>query len=260
MSFILEALKKSEEQRQQQNASPQKVRKRTLSLQASHARRPYWLLAFPVLVLLGSGIWWIYNGMEEPSGGMAATADLATVEPPATVEPIVAPTAVMTAPEPPPVAAKPVVMAEPAPVPYASYVESKPLPRVETKASADASASRVRNTGSPEQPVADAKLSPATGAEPRVAFLSREEPVLPPVADLPTYQELSRELRERLPRLAMSMHFYNSDPNRRLVRINDQLLREGSWVAKDLQIVEITPTGVSLDYLGTGFELRGSER
>jgi hypothetical protein len=56
------------------------------------------------------------------------------------------------------------------------------------------------------------------------------------------------------------MHFYNSEPNRRLVRINDQLLREGDWVSRDLELVEITQNGVVLDFLGTAFELRGSKR
>lgn len=260
MSFILEALKKSEQQRQQQNASPQKARKRTLSLQASSSRRPWWLLAFAVLILLGSGFWWIYNDVEEPSGELLATADRVTAEPAVAVQPTIAAAVVPAAPAPPPVAAKPVVVAEPAPVPSPFYLDSQPLPRVESERSAAAPASRVGKTGSPEPPAADAKASPATDAEQRVAFLNGEEPVPSAVAELPTYQELGRELRERLPRLAMSMHFYNSDPNRRLVRINDQLLREGSWVAKELQIIEITPTGVSLDYLGTEFELRGSAR
>jgi general secretion pathway protein B len=60
--------------------------------------------------------------------------------------------------------------------------------------------------------------------------------------------------------LAMSMHFYNSEPNRRLVRINDQLLREGDWVSRDLELVEIAPNGVILDFLGTSFELPASKR
>jgi hypothetical protein len=44
------------------------------------------------------------------------------------------------------------------------------------------------------------------------------------------------------------------------VRINDRLLREGDWVGRDMELVEITPTGVILDFLGKSFELLGSNR
>ena len=58
----------------------------------------------------------------------------------------------------------------------------------------------------------------------------------------------------------MSMHFYNKGPHRRLVRINDLLLQEGHWVDRDLQLVEITATGATLDFLGKPFEMRIARR
>jgi hypothetical protein len=60
MSFILEALKKSEQQRQQQATPAKKVNRRTLSLQASPSgRRLPWLVAglLPLLLLCG---WWYF--------------------------------------------------------------------------------------------------------------------------------------------------------------------------------------------------------
>lgn len=73
---------------------------------------------------------------------------------------------------------------------------------------------------------------------------------------LPLYTDLSIGLRERMPRLEMSMHFYTPASERRLVRINNRLLREGDWVSGEVEIVEITPTGVILDFLGKDFKLR----
>jgi general secretion pathway protein B len=72
---------------------------------------------------------------------------------------------------------------------------------------------------------------------------------------LPLYTDLSMGLRERMPRLEMSMHFYTPASERRLVRINNRLLREGDWVSGEVEIVEITPTGVILDFLGKDFKL-----
>jgi general secretion pathway protein B len=78
-----------------------------------------------------------------------------------------------------------------------------------------------------------------------------QAPGIAPSADLPLYTELSRGLRERMPQLEMSLHFYTDEPQRRLTRINNRILREGDWVNQDVQLVEITPTGAVLDYLGT---------
>ena len=73
---------------------------------------------------------------------------------------------------------------------------------------------------------------------------------------LPLYSDLSMGLRERMPHLDMSMHFYTPVSERRLVRINNRLLREGDWVSGEVEIVEITPTGVILNFLGKDFKLR----
>lgn len=82
----------------------------------------------------------------------------------------------------------------------------------------------------------------------------------PTSAQLPLYLDMSWELRDRIPRLTMSMHFYTTNPDRRLVRINNYLLHEGDWVNPDLQVVEITPTGATLDFLGKFFEMRSPSR
>jgi hypothetical protein len=56
------------------------------------------------------------------------------------------------------------------------------------------------------------------------------------------------------------MHFYAKDPDRRLVRISGRLLHQGDWLSDDLQLVEITPNGVALDYLGESFVMIRSSR
>ena len=87
-----------------------------------------------------------------------------------------------------------------------------------------------------------------------------EEELYPSSTRLPLYSELPGGLRGRMPAINMNMHFYNKEPNRRLVRINDLLLHEGDWVARDLQLVEISGDGATLDFLGKTFILPRNRR
>jgi general secretion pathway protein B len=246
MSFILEALKKSEQQRQQQKSSQQEVRKRTLALPARRQGRwTYWVVAgFLSVVLLCS--WWFY-GKTEPDLVQDAvvtrstniTASLSQAERLDSVEhPLVTGVAQST-----------VAVVEPAPVPR-DVVSSPPV--------------QVNTT-------ADENVAPAFTAE---SAVKNDEPVVTVVVEqqeprdidklsfvkLPLYLDLSKEMRDQMPRLAMSMHYYIADPARRMVRINNLLLHEGDWVSNDLQIVEITHTGATLDFLGKLFEMRRSTR
>ena len=87
-------------------------------------------------------------------------------------------------------------------------------------------------------------------------IITGDTPAQKESSTLPLFKDLSTELRGRMPRLDMSMHFYTPASERRLVRINNRLLREGDWVSGEVEIVEITPTGVILDFLGKNFKLR----
>ncbi|MBE0577654.1 MAG: general secretion pathway protein GspB [Desulfuromonadales bacterium] len=261
MSFILEALKKSEQQRQEQNVPLQKkVRNRTLSLTSSRSgHQSYWLLALLLPVLLLGGGWWLYleiNPTLEPipelSLEKSARSETSLPKEP---EPAVANAAPVENDD----MQQPVLAAEAAPVP-SIYVSAPAVP--------------ARRTSTREQELAieGRRVDVAAATE----MMNADEPVATTIIEqsqpvdnlalesgtlqMPRYSDLSRDMRERMSPLAMSMHFYNSEPNRRLVRINDQLLREGDWVSRDLELVEITPSGVILDFLGTTFELLGSKR
>ena len=243
MSFILEALKKSEQQRQQKGTSSQKVRKRTLSTASSRSdRRPYWIAAgfLPLILLFG---WLLYNGVGVPLGTEAPLEQPPAVNKARSTSPLsqpmaAQPTEITLAVASPP--QKPVVVAASAPVPR-NYISP---PATSRRAPTTVSANKA------------AEKPPEPDVEPR----DLDEPPLEPISTHPLYLDLSRELRERLPRLTMSMHFYTTTPKSRLVRINNHLLHEDEWVNQDLQVVEITPTGVTLDFMGKLFEMRNSKR
>lgn len=239
MSFILEALKKSEQQRQQKNTPPQEVRQRTLFLPAHRSVLPryYWLAAGFLPLFLFSG-WWLYSGREEPNPVVFPTENKAQPGPSSSAQP---------------------KQPEPASGPH-DFVATPPLAENFPPAAPTAT---VANSHEPaakplrlESPTPRERLKPA---EP-LATVVRDQPEVRLGDNIPLYLELPRELRDRMPRLTMSMHFHSPDPGRRLVRINDRLLREGDWLSGELQIVEITQTGAILDFLGKIFAMHSPSR
>ncbi len=247
MSFILEALKKSEQQRQQKNQSPQKVRKRTLAAPPQRqGRSPYWTVAAVLsLVLLYS--WWFYD-KPEPALEQSLTVSR-SIEPPvlrsqpAANEPVTMPVPVVSVPQ------LPVAVVELVPVDTMSEEN-----QVTTTQSQQAEVSTSKRVLTSDEHVATVIIEPP---KPRAT----DQPSLKSVpVKLPLYLDLSRALREQMPRLDMSMHYYITDPARRMVRINHLLLHEGDRVSDDLQLVEITRTGVTLDFLGKLFEMRSAGR
>ncbi|MDG5466902.1 general secretion pathway protein GspB [Deltaproteobacteria bacterium IMCC39524] len=261
MSFILEALKKSEQQRQQQNSPSKKVQKRILSLQAS----PYGSRLFPWLVsgllslIMFSG-WWYYiqtdTSQTSPSEVIqstnsahtqkVATSDTAINPPrPEILQPEIA----KTAPETTSAVPQPAISVEPAPVPRSlgspTTTQSAPL------------SGRIFSTADRKIQTIEAPVETVVIAQPEPQELNNES-FNPDSTRLPLYSDLSNELRNRIAPVNMSMHFYNKDPDRSLVRINDRLLREGDWVSRELELVEITPAGVILGFNGKIFELHSA--
>ena len=261
MSFILEALKKSEQQRQQQNAPSKKVHKRILSLQASPSgsRLFPWLVSGLLSLILFGG-WWYYTQTDasqtSPSEVIqstnsaqtqkAATSDTTTKTPTAKVlQPEIAKTAPQTARTAP----QPAITVESAPVPRSlgspTTTRSAPLSgRIFSTAD-----KKIQTIDAPVETVVIQQVEPQKSDDEIVPSSSNQ---------LPLYSDLSRDLVDRIAPVKMSMHFYNSNPDRSLVRINDRLLREGDWVSRELELVEITPAGVILDFRGKVFKLRST--
>lgn len=72
---------------------------------------------------------------------------------------------------------------------------------------------------------------------------------------LQSYSELPFMVKQKLPPLKISLHFYNSTPARRLARINGKILHESDSIDNKLTVEEITPTSVILNYDDNLFEL-----
>ncbi len=88
----------------------------------------------------------------------------------------------------------------------------------------------------------------------------KEKPVSNEAVDsderVPDFSQLPEETRKEIPSITISAHIYSNDPRSRIVNINGSTLKEGDDVIKGLKVREITMSGVILDYQGRRFQVR----
>ncbi len=82
------------------------------------------------------------------------------------------------------------------------------------------------------------------------------EAVIPPPENrIYNLTELPPVVSQGLPQFAISTHIYSVDPASRLTRINGQTLREGQDLAAGLKLIEITSDGVIMRYKDYRFRI-----
>lgn len=75
------------------------------------------------------------------------------------------------------------------------------------------------------------------------------------VKPLQNYLDLPFLMRQHIPQLKISLHFYSSNPARRIVRINGKNLHENDSIESGLTVEEIKTASAILNYDGILFEL-----
>jgi hypothetical protein len=73
---------------------------------------------------------------------------------------------------------------------------------------------------------------------------------------VPDFSQLPEETRKGLPAITISAHIYSNNPRSRIVNINGSTLKEGDQVTRGLNVREITMNGVIFDYQGIRFQVR----
>lgn len=68
-------------------------------------------------------------------------------------------------------------------------------------------------------------------------------------------KDLPLSIRKGLPDFTISVAVYSDDPSSRMVKINSQLMREGQYLADGLKLEEITTDGVIFSYKNYRFRL-----
>lgn len=254
MSFILDALKKSEKKRETAEVP---------NLHTVHGegppppkkRRPLWPYLLIAVLLLNAGVllWYVFF-REEPQRVAVGTesATPAATRPAPAVE--AAPEPVVSSPEP--IAAPPPVSVPP-PAPVAREVAPPPAPVPPPRpepATAPARETEVAQVIAPSPPpVASRPEAPSVAAvaEP-VAPPQPIEVGPPPVLEL---EDLPGDVRARVPEMTISVYAYSATPASRLVRINNRILREGGYLDIGLRLEEIAPKELIFTFEGFRFRV-----
>lgn len=267
MSFILDALKKSENDRQRQTAPGMFE----VKVAPPKARFPLWavglglLLGINLLVLVGL---LLREGRSERAATQIAAA-------PATESSVASPAA-NAAPQAP-AAQVPVGVATSSQGPVATVTVTVPTgvaPNVTVAPGAQ---------GFPQPGLAPAAGVVAPSAAPPLVeepvLSSQEEPIAPdfdpadyapavspsaaPRASgrtagggLPTRDDVVTSGGPPIPAMRLDLHVYAANPAERFVFVNMRKLREGESLPDGTRVESITPTGAILSYRGTRFTLQ----
>ncbi len=227
MSYILEALKKSQRER---NLGQVPTLERLPMLESAEPQRiPYWGLAAVILAGLAVLIA-LYAAFREPLPRKPALQVSPFQVHPAAPEKLPAEPAQPIPPKPVPRQEPPPPMAEKAPE-GTTWEEAFP-PSVESKLQVPedlrAEIEAFKRRFSPESEVSEAP---------------------PP----PEARQLPETIRARLPAFLMTVHRYDTDPAERFVLINGRKLREGQRTRTGIQVLQILPDGALLSYEGYRF-------
>jgi len=222
MSFILDALKKSENERQRQSG-PALFE---VKVAAPRSRLPLWgtLIAVLLAVNLLVVSWVLLHGSRASSPA---------------AQPIVP---AMRAPEA-------AAAATPAPLKAAALPSAASAPAAAPPAPSTASSEQDSDaSGDPDDdaPAVDApRAAPAAAAGVQRATDS----------GLPTYQDAAAAPGAGIPELKLDVHAFDDNPGNRFVFLNGRSLREGELSPEGVRVETITRDGVILSYHGSRFVL-----
>jgi general secretion pathway protein B len=244
MSFILDALKKSESERQRQSG-PGVFQPRIAS---PRARFPLWAIALGLLlgVNLLVLLWVMTRPDPAPKTGAAAPAAAATA-PASAAAPAAGSAPVAAVPAAAPVAAAGTRFNPPLIVDPALGEDGGESPGTTPAASPPPPGAAFNpNDYVPAQPG-----PPQATANPTIANTPAAA-----TAGVPSNYATREALVARgqnVPEVALSLHVYDADPARRFVFVNGQRGRDGETLPNGLRIEQILPEGAVLSWNGNRF-------
>jgi len=253
MSFILDALKKSESDRQRQSG-PALFEVRVAP---PRTRLPLWAIAIALLLLVNLGIvmWMLLRHQTHlatadvsatTAAGAAPAGAAAGTPAPATGAPIPAP--------------NPALAGTSAQLPTVAASAPAPLTGAPLTAAASAAVSAPPAAPPAATPTAGAT---AEGTNPS-DYAPAEEPSGPVLGShvsrgtasgVPLYQDLTTKPGTQLPQLRLDLHVFAGRAEDRFVMINMHKLREGDTLPEGVHVDSITPEGAVLSFNGTKFLL-----
>jgi general secretion pathway protein B len=278
MSYILEALKKLERKRQQEEVRPALM---LADVPKPEARsRAFWLTLVAAGLVLNAMIlvWWIvFRGPYHPprSAPAAPQRTLLKPVPPAVPSPVTSTTQA---------AHRPKTAGERTPTPAESKrLEDRKAPAAPPEKLPASDPAKTPMPAEKRTPFPATSKSPADqplpgplqvrvpATEPvktppppdKRASASDQAKVPPPKASktaVPSdrvfnLDDLPADVRSALPPIKISAHVYSPEPHSRLVQVNEQVLQEGQTSTQGLQVEEILSKGIVFRFKGTRFRM-----
>ncbi len=240
MSYILDALRKSDQQRQQAKAPTLATAQSVPAPKPSRFAFNAWL----AVALIGAGIligWLQPWQAETPPAAPSAPFPVAT--PPSAFQALPAPAAPPLAlPAASPRYPDADVQREPG-TPQRTEAASEPRAAVMPPSDLPPPTSKPAETklSIPHAPAGNPPASPSPSSD-------------PPERKLLSVAELPVEVRQEMPALLIAFHQYSSAPGERRVMVNNSVLRQGEFIAPGLKLEQITPDGLVLSYRGYHFQ------
>jgi general secretion pathway protein B len=238
MSFILDALKKSETDRQRQGG-PALFE---VKVAAPRSALPPWAIAIAVLFAANLGVvaWLLLRHNSAPAES---------------AQPQVAGTASAAAPSPAPAARGPAASAGPAttaaaPAPSApsasSATNAAPVSAPPATPRAPPSRSAAESEPNPDDYAPATEPAPSSGT----SHVQRGTD-----SGVPLYQQLAATSGNQLPQLRLDLHAYAEKAEDRWVLVNMHKLHEGDATPEGARVERITPDGAVLSWHGQQFLL-----
>jgi len=249
MSYILDAVKKAEAERERGTVPGLNARQMTSSIHVHYPRNPnsVWLalLASLLVLAIAAALWiWREAAHTQPSPPMAVLA------------PVAAPPKNPPAPAPAPVATP---VAEAAVIPFQSVPQpARPavFPLTAGKAQPSAApqvnaAHHADNLAKPvDRPAPQLQVKPAPPpAQPQVPIART------PSGSIPMLSELPENVRRQIPALNISGAVHSESPREWTLLVNDQVLAQGSQVTPEVRLEEINDTSATFSFHGQRFRM-----
>lgn len=250
MSYILDALKKSEQERQRGEIPD------LLSVQDAMTKRPEKRLLWPyvlvAVLLLNAGIlgWWLIPLQHKKPPIVASPNNTRIGESKISVPPVPRQTEIVS-PDTKTAESRLTPKSEPLMQQHYQRANAKDALTGTTTTNATSKVdTRMQREGS-ESLTEQSQMDTHRAA----TMDTGSESAPPPENKVYQLSDLPPSIREKLPAFTISTSLYSDDPSARLVKINGTTLREGNYLSAGLKLEEITPDGVIFNFQNYRFHV-----
>jgi general secretion pathway protein B len=256
MSYILDALKKSEKKRMQ-GTVPDVLTAQEIIYHEPKARRLWPYLIIAVLLLNALAVVWFVpwkskkSNTAVESGVVTKLASKERDNNPVNIEKPDPGSAAVTqsdtgAPKPP---------AETKPVHGVDLKRPRQLPAIKDEAQKKMPGIHKPETGAKVNHDSLTEAPPEAPAMAAPAEPKHPVDVLPVLNKVYSLSELPLSVQQKLPSFGISVFLYSDDPASRMVKINNKMLREGDYLSEGLKLEEINQNSLILSYQNFRFRV-----